>query len=63
MFQYRVRSRNLYGMSGYSDVICFPDPEACSDSIAAAGQTDMWYNHHQSREAFIQIESETDFFL
>lgn len=48
-YECRVRSRNLYGMSGYSDVICFPDPEACSDSIAAAGQTDMWYNHHQSR--------------
>ena len=53
VFQCRVRSRNLYGMSGYSDTICFPDPEACSSSSSgrsAAGQADMWYNHHQSRE-------------
>ena len=55
VLQCRVRSRNLYGMSGYSGVICFPDPEACPDSIAAAGQTDLWYNHHQSREAIMEI--------
>ena len=51
-FQCRVRSRNLYGMSGYSNTVCFPDPEACSSSSdsVAVGQTDMWYNHHQSRK-------------
>ena len=51
--QCRVRSRNLYGMSGYSNAICFPDPEACPKSIAPS---DLWYNHHQSsREELTRI--------